>query len=56
MYEKLAEEQQKEMQLEGDVEALKYLDQATLEREGLGMYKHYLDDNDRSKLDSSASC
>ena len=29
-------------ELTGDVEALKYLDLATLEREGLGMYIHYL--------------
>lgn len=28
--------------LVGDVEALKYLDSATLDREGLGQYKKYL--------------
>jgi hypothetical protein len=54
IYEKLAEEQKNEIQLEGDVEALKFLDLATLEREGLGMYKHYL--NDSSKISSSANC
>jgi hypothetical protein len=29
-------------ELVGDIEALRYLDLATLEREGLGMYRHYL--------------
>ena len=29
-------------ELDGDVDALKYLDHAQLEREGLGQYRHYI--------------
>ncbi len=40
-------------ELVGDVEALKYLDLATLEREGLGKYKHYLTgDNSKNQTTS----
>ena len=40
-------------QLIGDVEALKQLDSARLEQEGLGMYKHYL--NGSASYSSSIS-
>ena len=32
-------------ELEGDIEAFKFLDVSTIEREGLSMYKHYLNNN-----------
>ena len=39
-------------ELEGDVEALKYLDQSTLEKEGLHMYRNYAPLNTNSFRDS----
>ena len=57
VYQQLAQEQKNasNIELEGDVEALRFLDLATLEREGLSHYRHLLNDRSNNVL-SSASC
>jgi hypothetical protein len=40
--ERLPQEADHSNKLIGDLDALRYLDLATLEREGLGIYRHYL--------------
>lgn len=40
-------------ELEGDIEAFKYLDISTIEREGLQMYRHYLNGNRESNYTAS---
>lgn len=52
--EKLPHQEDESNKLIGDVEALKYLDAATLEREGLGMYRHYLNGHSSSSTQVSA--
>jgi len=40
--ERLPQEADHSNKLIGDLDALRYLDLATLEREGLGIYRHYV--------------
>ena len=46
-FQKYVSEQGKPHQLEGDLEALKYID---LDREGLSMYRNYVTDNTGSSI------
>jgi len=51
--ERIPQEADHSNQLIGDIEALKYLDLATLEREGLSIYRHYLSGSPGSSVASA---